>query len=180
MKAVLLLSGGIDSTVVAHELSNRGQLALAVGFDYGQPHVQELELAAATADGLGVPFLRQGLMQLYGEGPANVYPGRNGLMITHAAALALMAGADAVAIGCNADDAADYPDCRSGFLDSLDRAYSELGVRVLAPLLWMTKKQVIAQARSLGIDLERTRSCYGSGSACGTCAACQLRASSGA
>jgi len=116
------------------------------------------------------------------HGP-RVVAGRNLLLLSHATAYALSVGACRVWIGCNADDAEDYPDCRREFIEAAGMmTWLAYGSRVWAPLIDMNKRQVVAKARELGVDIADTWSCYQPSIArplepCGTCNACRLRAS---
>jgi 7-cyano-7-deazaguanine synthase len=179
---VVLLSGGIDSAVcLALSIENDATVHCVI-VDYGQSHSVETLAALDLARFYGVSsrvvtigpgaFGGLGVAGVY-EGGAGVVPGRNAVLISLALAAAEQVGATDVVIGCNADDAADYPDCRFAFLG----AWGELSrIRVNAPLIRMTKRQVVAEARRLGVPIDRTVSCY-RGTGCGECNACKLRAS---
>lgn len=178
---VVLLSGGIDSAVCLAQSIEQGATVHAVIVDYGQSHSVEtlaaLEIArfyGATARVVTIgpgAFGGVGVAGEYSGGPG-VVPGRNAVLISLALSAAEQVGAADVIIGCNADDAADYPDCRAAFIAS----WGELSrVRVNAPLIRMTKREVVAEARRLGVPIERTVSCY-RGTVCGECNACVLRA----
>lgn len=185
---VVLFSGGLDSTVCAEMARRSGALHTLLHFQYGQANA-EMEMVTsgkwATARGLSrlilpMPIRAAELHIGSGvEGP-RVVPGRNFAMLATAANYAASVGCREVWIGCNADDAADYPDCRDTFL----RAVSDLtryaaGVDVVAPLLGETKAGVVRLAHNLGLDLAETWSCYEptrAGNPCGGCNACRLRA----
>ena len=192
---VLLLSGGLDSTVVLfgalRELrrgacgrSTAEPFDLALTVDYGQPHRSEIEAATRLVstyrdrrrsdmphEVLSLDFPVAPDCGLLGghdlSARASVVPGRNVLFV----ALAAMRGATEVVLGCNADDQADYPDCRP---EVLGMAGLACGVSVSLPLLSMTKVEVVERAEVLGLDLGDTVSCY-RGTNCGECAACALR-----
>ncbi len=188
MKSVVLLSGGIDSTVaLAH---TKAELALSV--NYGQIHRRELHAAAAIAKHYGVehhevniasaldiPCALTGLGKIpdgHAEEPdATFVPGRNLFLIAIATAWANKWGYGAVVIGANADDNAGYSDCRPTFLFGLNEAtLTGYGVTLWAPLLRMTKRQVIEYGRELNIPFDLTWSCYRGGSTqCGRCGACE-------
>jgi 7-cyano-7-deazaguanine synthase len=190
MKSVVLLSGGIDSTVaLAH---TKAELALFV--DYGQTHCKELRAAAAIAKHYGIEHYKLDIADalylpsaLTGHGTipdshaeepdATFVPGRNLLLIALATAWANAWGYGAVVIGANADDNAGYPDCRPNFIESLSEAtQAGYGVSVWAPLVRMTKRQVIAYGRQLGIPFDLTWSCYrGGDEPCNQCGACESR-----
>jgi len=190
MKTVILLSGGVDSTVLLADRIARGDECLAVTFDYGQTHRREIKAAQAIADHYGVgwrsvPFLLGG-SALTGNGEipdghaetvdATYVPGRNLVMISIAASFAERFSASAVLYGANKDDFGGYPDCRPKFITAIDDAVSigtVSGVSVSAPFMCMTKKQVIDLGRDLNAPFELTWSCYrGAETPCGTCGAC--------
>ena len=192
---VVLLSGGLDSTVAAEIARQSGHLHSVVSFCYGQANtVQEMSAAdrwatrhkvtrkVFTVDVPGVSALDIGA----GTHGPRVVPGRNLLLLSHAVAYALSVGACRVWIGCNADDAEDYPDCRRDFIEGVGyMTWNAYGLRVWAPLVDLTKRQVVAKARELGIDIADTWSCYQPSIArplepCGTCNACRLRIEAGA
>lgn len=188
MKSVVLLSGGIDSTVaLAH---TKAELALSV--NYGQIHRRELHAAAAIAKHYGVehhevniasaldiPCALTGRGKIpdgHAEAPdATFVPGRNIVLLSLATAWANKWGYGAVVIGANADDNAGYPDCRPGFIERVKEAtLTGYGVTVWAPLLRMTKRQVIEYGRELEIPFDLTWSCYrGGADPCGRCGACE-------
>ena len=193
MKPLILLSGGLDSAVCLWMMKNRNPGVLT--FKYGQPHEQAecdaaVELAvAAGCDlqrcmtvNLEDAFLPQKLLGAGffsvddAEASDTVVPGRNLIFLSVAASVAAARRFNSVIIGCNADDLADYPDCRQSFLsaaeDAIDRGCP--GVNLHAPLLHMSKRQVVAKARELGVPIDLTMSCY-RGTNCGDCAACKLR-----
>jgi len=188
MKTLVLLSGGIDSTVaLAH---TKAELALSVY--YGQTHRKELHAAAAIAKHYGVEHHEVNIASaldiscaLTGKGvipeghadepDATFVPGRNLVLISIATAWANAWGYGAVVIGANADDNAGYPDCRPKFVEALSDATSAgYGVAVWAPLVRMTKRQVISYGRQLDIPFGLTWSCYRGGTVqCGRCGACE-------
>lgn len=193
---VVLLSGGVDSaTALALTLKKNGD-ADTITVDYGQTHRRELQAAAAIADhynvrntvitlaGLWFDSALTGLADIpttHADQPDATYvPGRNTILIALAASRAESIGANRVVLGCNKDDAAGYPDCRREYLE----AYRDVliagtvnHVWVTAPLLHMTKKQVIAIAQELKVPLDLTYSCYrGQEQPCGRCGACEVMA----
>ncbi len=191
MKIVILLSGGLDSTVAAYQARESGHDITAFTLRWGQP-MWDLERASArrTIDALGCAWRVADLdlapkSMSIGVGVAGprVVAGRNLAFIAMAGALASAVGAEEVWIGSNADDARDYPDCRREFIVAAnDLLMFACGVRVHAPLLDLRKSDVVALGRSLNVPLEHTWSCYQSESStpCGKCNACVLRASAGA
>ena len=188
MKSIVLLSGGIDSTVAL--VHTKAELALSV--NYAQTHRRELHAAAAIAKHYGVEHHEVNIAAaldvpcaLTGHGTipdthadepdATFVPGRNLMLIALATAWANAWGFGAVVIGANADDNAGYPDCRPVFLERVgDATRAGYGVQVWAPLVRMTKRQVITYGRELGIPFELTWSCYrGGADPCGRCGACE-------
>jgi 7-cyano-7-deazaguanine synthase len=197
VKTVVLLSGGLDSTVaLAYVIETGDQAAMALSFDYGQTHRRELNHAELIADYYDVNHrvidLRAALkspsaLTGIGEIPdghaddvdATFVPGRNLTMI--AVGIGIAAGLDAstVVIGANADDQAGFPDCRPEFITSVDNtARTSTGgkVGVWAPLLSMTKVDIVNLGRDLGVPFDLTYSCYRGGiKPCNRCGACESR-----
>ncbi len=204
--AVVLLSGGLDSATVLAIARREGREVSALSFDYGQRHRVELAAAARVAEALGaarhvvVPLdLRAfGGSALTGDIdvpkdalgrdaiPVTYVPARNTVFLALALAYAEARGAEEIWIGVNAVDFSGYPDCRPEFLDAFRRvilAGTKSGVergepRVVAPLLRMSKENIIRTGASLGVDYSLTLSCYdpdGEGRACGHCDSCLLR-----
>lgn len=200
MGSVVLLSGGLDSTVLlAHVRNTVGGRILALTVDYGQRHRRELWSAFQVARFYGAedrvitlpPGLLGGSSLTGGGGPtagaATVVPGRNLVLISLAVATAAREGCDRVYIAAHAGDAPVYPDCRIGFAESIDEATADAyGVRVLNPFAGLSKREVVAEGRRLAVPLDLTWSCYdprgfdpsapASGVPCGSCGACAERA----
>jgi len=168
--SLILLSGGLDSALC---LARYGA-DLAIGFDYGQRHLIELSYAEKLAEAAKVPFERRPLQSLP-RIDAVVFAGRNAVMLAAGAAIAQARGLDAVVIGCNFTDAQRFPDCRPAFIKAMsDALHGAYGVRVAAPLLTMTKAQIVAEARERGIA--KTWTCYAptpTGKHCGECYSCK-------
>lgn len=207
-RAAVLLSGGLDSATVLAIALARGYECHCLTVDYGQRHRAELESASQVADALGAASHRQVKLDLRSIGgsaltddievPKDATPGSSGIPVTYVPArntilLALLLGfaevidAPHLFIGANAVDYSGYPDCRPAFLESFQRlancatvAGTERGVRfqVHAPLLELTKADIIRSGLELGVDYSITRSCYDPGDdgrACGRCESCRLR-----
>jgi 7-cyano-7-deazaguanine synthase len=195
MRSLVLLSGGIDSTVALAHILNTGMRCEAVSFDYGQTHLRELDSATDIAAHYGIPHQvidLRGALQVHSaltdpgadipethavDVDATFVPGRNLVMLAAGIAFAENISAGAVVIGANADDNAGYPDCRPAFLQAADAA-ARLGtvnnVGVWAPLVRLTKREVIAKGQALGAPLGLTWSCYrGGDQQCGKCGACE-------
>lgn len=207
MKAVVLLSGGIDSTVCACIAGRTYGFEEVAGLTilYGQKHQRELSAARAVADRLGFPAhetirLPEELFKGAGstlvdegadipsgpypedEGPVSTYvPFRNGTLISAASAAALRLGAEAVYFGAHAEDAMHwaYPDCTPEFLGAMKNAVwigTYHKVRLVTPLEWMTKREIVKRGIELNAPFELTSSCYRGGEmACGSCATCLSR-----
>jgi len=171
MDSLLLLSGGLDSAVILHTVSD---IKLCVGFDYGQGHLIELEKAQQLAAKQGVEYLRIPLHPLPKVNDV-VFTGRNAVMLATAAAIAQARGIPQVIIGCNQSDSERFPDCRPEFIRGANQCLAAYGVNIYAPLLRKTKREVVEVANSVGIMAHETWTCYQpkEGIPCGTCYACK-------
>jgi 7-cyano-7-deazaguanine synthase len=209
-KAVILLSGGLDSTTVLAIAKDQGYQCYCISFDYGQRQATELERARTTAAHLGaadhlilnIELDRIGGSALTGDievpkdrsfaemessVPVTYVPGRNTIFLSYALSWAEVIGADDIFIGINALDFSGYPDCRPDYLQTFERlanlatrAATVEGRRFVfhAPLMHLTKKEIIERGTSLGVDYRTTHSCYDpdeQGRACGVCDSCRLR-----
>jgi 7-cyano-7-deazaguanine synthase len=192
---IVCLSGGLDSTTLATKALNEGRLAFCVVFRYAQPHL-EAEVHAATVWCKNHNVVRvlcdlnlDGSLMSYGPakpGPREL-PGRNMIMLCHAVQVALTSRVRSggrpieVWFGPTLDDREDYADCHPEFVEAVNQLSSIYGVTVRAPLIDMTKREVVALARDLGVDIDATWSCYEPKwrgfvpTACGGCNACKLR-----
>lgn len=172
--SLLLLSGGMDSALC---LARYGA-SYCVGFDYGQPHAVELEYAALIAEHYGVPFRRVVIPSMPKVDDV-VFAGRNAVLLAMAAALAQEKGLGAIVIGSNFSDAERFPDCRPAFITAMSQALrAAYSVSVFAPLLHLTKGQIVAEARERGVPA--TWTCYApteEGRQCGACYSCRGLAS---
>jgi 7-cyano-7-deazaguanine synthase len=208
VKAVLLLSGGLDSYTAGAIARAEGYELYALTVRYGQVHAREIDAARHVAKALGisrhleleVPLSKIGGSGLVGEGsipkdraidasgiPSTYVPARNTVFLSLALAWAEVVGASAIVIGVNALDYSGYPDCRPEYLAAFERLASlatRAGVegrplRILAPLLELSKADIIRRGVALGVDYGLTLSCYDprpDGRPCGRCDSCQLRA----
>jgi 7-cyano-7-deazaguanine synthase len=208
-RAVVLLSGGLDSATTLAVARSEGWETYALSFDYGQRHRAEVDAARALARQLGATEHRVVKLDLRAIGgsaltsdiavpkdrreremsesvPITYVPARNLVFLSVAAGYAEVAGALDIFIGVNAVDYSGYPDCRRPFIDAFENA-ATLGTkladsasrfRVRTPLVDLSKAEIITLARTLGVDLSLTRSCYDplpDGSACGRCDSCLIR-----
>ena len=204
-KAVVLLSGGMDSAAVVAIAREQGFAVYALSVRYGQRHTSELDAAVRVAAALGVVEhkvvdvdLRSiggsaltddiAVPEAGGSGiPATYVPARNTIMLSLALGWAVVLGAADIFCGVNAVDYSGYPDCRPEFVAAF-QALANLatkagvegaGIQVHAPLQFMSKAQIAAEGTRLGVDFGLTVSCYSAdsaGAACGRCDACALRA----
>lgn len=180
---LLLLSGGLDSTVLLYHLIQEGCRVHALLCDYKQRHAQELLCAKAHCKRLNVLYSTLELPELRGseltDGKGSVVvPFRNPIMLSLAVNVAVSIGAESVAIGCNADDAEVFPDCQWATLDALSHAIKLSGysVEIVAPFVNQKKWWIAGLGREMGVALEDTWSCYQGGTKpCGQCIACQKR-----
>ena len=208
-KAVILLSGGIDSSTTLAIAREQGFSLYALSIDYGQMHRIELEAAkkvacsmpverhlilkqdltaiggSALTSGMAVPKNRSGDEISHGI-PSTYVPARNTIFLSLALALAEVLGSSDIFIGVNSVDYSGYPDCRPEFIrafESMARLATAAGVTgsrltLHAPLIRMTKAEIIRKGFSLRVDFSLTISCYDpdkNGKACGSCDSCLLR-----
>jgi len=204
-RAVVLLSGGLDSTTVLAIAKKEGFSLYALSVDYGQRHKQELLSAKKSALEYGVEkhIVLQVDLRLFGgsalvcsdievpkdslgdEIPVTYVPARNSIFLSLALAWAESLDASSIFIGVNALDYSGYPDCRPEFISSFQKT-ADLATRVgvsggsisiRTPLIDMTKKQIVAKGLELGVDYSSTVTCYdlSDGIPCGSCDACVLR-----
>jgi 7-cyano-7-deazaguanine synthase len=203
--AVVLLSGGMDSATVLAMARVQGYVCYALSVDYGQRHHAELAAAQRVARELGAQEHRVVNIDLTGFGgssltdnkiavaqnptegiPLTYVPARNTIMLSLALAWAEVLQAQHIFIGVNAVDYSGYPDCRPAYIEAFERmanlatkaAVEGHPLFVHAPLLHLSKAEIIRQGQVLGVDFAQTVSCYQadeSGRACGVCDACRLR-----
>lgn len=205
-RAVVLLSGGMDSAVALWWALKKKWSCRALSFDYGQRHKRELKYARALARAAGVPWNlvrfklswsgssltnsgaplpRRRLGKIPASIPSTYVPGRNTLFLSFALSLADQIKAQAIVIGANAIDYSGYPDCREPYLKAFEKV-ARLGTRlgtegrqkisICAPLVRMSKSEIVNLGRKLGVPLEKTWSCYKGGARpCGRCDSCLLR-----
>lgn len=207
-RAVVLLSGGLDSATTLAICRREGFEPHALSFDYGQRHKLELEAAKRVAAALGAREHRIALIDLrvFGgsaltagiavpknretgnasEVPITYVPARNTIFLSYALAWCEVLDAADIFIGANAIDYSGYPDCRPEFIAAFERLASlatKTGVegtrfQIHAPLIAMSKPEIIRTGIELGVDFSLTHSCYdpsADGAACGECDSCRLR-----
>ena len=204
-RAVVLVSGGLDSATVLAMAAADGWRCHALSVDYGQRHRAELAAAARVASALGAAEHRIVHVDLGVFGgsaltdpaiavprapsqgiPATYVPARNTIFLALALAHAEVVEADAIFTGANAVDYSGYPDCRPEFIAAFERlanlatkrAVEGEPIAIEAPLVRMSKAEIVRQGHALGVDFALTVSCYeadAEGRACGECDACRLR-----
>lgn len=178
------LSGGMDSVVGLYDLVAQGHKVHNIIFEYGQRHVQETIWAKHHSGRLNCLYTTVSLPQLKGSSLTDgsggvVVPVRNTVFLSFAVNLAVSAGADTVTYWCNADDEAQFPDCRVKFLNAYNEMLKaqEINVEVCAPYIHKAKWQIGDLGRQLGVNFYETWSCYRGGKEpCGICPACVQRA----
>ncbi len=204
-RAVVLVSGGLDSATVLALARRDGRECYALSFDYGQRHRVELEAAARVAQALGAREHRTMCIDFAGIGgsaltdaaiavpeapsagiPVTYVPARNTVFLALALGWAEVLGAREIHVGVNAVDYSGYPDCRPEFIAAFERVANlatKAGVEgarfeVRTPLIALSKADIVRSGTALGVDYGLTVSCYQpdpAGRACGRCDACRLR-----
>lgn len=205
-KAVVLVSGGLDSATVLAIARERGIAAYALSFDYGQRHRVELQAARRVAAQLGAQEHRVMRVDFAGIGgsaltdpniavpvqfgggiPVTYVPARNTVFLSLALAWAEVLGARRIFIGVNAVDYSGYPDCRPEYIEAFQHMANlatKAGVdgariEIETPLIALSKAEIIREGKRLGVDYAATVSCYSAsddGKACGVCDSCRFRA----
>jgi 7-cyano-7-deazaguanine synthase len=205
-RAIVLLSGGLDSATSLAIAHSQGFVTYALSVHYGQRHVAELEAARRVAAALGAHEHRVMGVDLAGIGgsaltdpglavpeapsrgiPVTYVPARNTLLLSLALGWAEVIGAADIFVGVNAVDYSGYPDCRPEFIEAFQRlarlatkaGVEGRGLTIQAPLVTLTKADIIRTGIRLGVDFRMTVSCYqadAQGRACGKCDSCRLRA----
>jgi 7-cyano-7-deazaguanine synthase len=199
-KAVIILSGGVDSTTLLYDIVNQGYEVYALSFDYGQKHKKELEFAKRTCEKLKVNHKILDLSILNEIAPSSltrkdwevpeghyedenmkqtVVPNRNMVMLSLATAYAISIKASKVFYGAHIGDHAIYPDCRKEFVDKMKKVIKICDwqkVKLEAPYLNINKSDIVLLGKKLGVDYSLTWSCYkGKEKACGKCGTCVER-----
>ena len=209
-KAIVLSSGGLDSTTAMAMAKEEGYEIYSLSFRYGQRHALELEAAQRVAKALGAKehlVMDIDLARIGGSAltddldvpkartdeeikkgiPVTYVPGRNTIFLSYALAWAEVVGASDIFLGVNAIDYSGYPDCRPEYIKAFEHlanlatkagAEGLTPIRIRAPLMRMTKAEIIRKGVKLGVDYGMTHSCYdpsADGKACGYCDSCLLR-----
>jgi 7-cyano-7-deazaguanine synthase len=204
-RAVVLLSGGLDSTTCLAIALSRGYDVLALSFDYGQRSSSELQAAREIVLAAGIKshhVIPLGIGALRGSAltdhrvavpeqessgiPVTYVPARNTVFLSYALALAEVSEAQAIFIGVNARDYSGYPDCRPEFIAAFETmanlatksAMEGCPIKIEVPLIMMSKAEIIQSGTALGVDYASTVSCYQAdqhGRACGRCDSCRFR-----
>jgi 7-cyano-7-deazaguanine synthase len=203
--AVVLLSGGLDSTTCLAIAKAQGYNVYALSFDYGQRSSSELQAARTIASAFGVhqhSVIPLGIGAFGGSAltdptvavpeeessgiPITYVPARNTVFLSYAMALAEVVGAQTIFIGVNARDYSGYPDCRPEFIEAFEKmanlatkaATQGASLKIEVPLIALSKAQIITKGLELGVDYSLTVSCYQAddeGRACGRCDSCRFR-----
>ena len=193
-RAVVLLSGGLDSATVLAIARSRGFDCYALSVDYGQRHRAELDAAVRVAGGsaltgtsIAVPEAGDAAPPAAAKSiPITYVPARNTIMLSIALGWAEVLEADDIFFGANAVDYSGYPDCRPEYVQAFERmanlatksAVEGRPMRINAPIIDLSKAQIIREGARLGVDFSLTVSCYqadAAGRACGRCDSCRIR-----
>jgi 7-cyano-7-deazaguanine synthase len=203
-KVVAIVSGGLDSTVLAYQLKHQSHDLHMVSFNYGQKHVKELDYARVTASELDAEhhiidltnvqeLLKSALTDRHVAVPEGHYadesmrltvvPNRNAIMLSIATGIAVAEGAAFVATGVHAGDHPVYPDCRPVFIDSMsgtmqlaNEGFAEPGFTIEAPFVHISKADIVSLGDHLQVPWQKTWSCYkGEAHHCGKCGTCVER-----
>ena len=204
-KAVVLFSGGLDSTTVLVYALKHGYDVYPLTFSYGQRHAIEIKQSERTLEKYGIlnrqtifsidltPFVNCSLINKnlevpeFAENriPSTYVPSRNLIFLSVASGFAETLCAEKIFIGVNSVDYSGYPDCRPEFVEAFNKTIAvgtkqgvESGIEVVAPILNMSKKEIVELGMSLGVDYSLTHSCYNptaEGLSCGVCDSCRLR-----
>ena len=197
-----MLSGGLDSSTTLYYALNKGFDLHALIFDYGQRHKKEIKFAVSVAKVAKIPYQivkinlpwkgssltdktialpnNRKVSDLSQKIPSTYVPGRNTIFLSYAFSYAETIEASHIFIGANAIDYSGYPDCRPEYIDAfqklLEKAGARTKVKISAPLLHMTKKEIVKLALKLKLDINKTWSCYAGGKEpCGKCDSCIIR-----
>lgn len=201
-KCIVLLSGGLDSTTTLYYVCNKGYNPICLIFDYGQRHKKEINYAKKIAKSLGLeyyivkfslPWKGSSLLDKKLKLPKKIkknlipstyVPARNIIFLSFAVSLAEVINANFIFYGANQIDFSGYPDCRKEFVNAFQKminvgtkeGVNEGKIKIVAPLINLSKKEIVKLAVKLKVPLEKTWSCYKGGEKpCGICDSCKLR-----
>ncbi|MDI6731136.1 MAG: 7-cyano-7-deazaguanine synthase QueC [Candidatus Margulisbacteria bacterium] len=202
-KAIILLSGGLDSTTTLYYALSKSYKCSALIFDYNQRHRKEIRHAVAIAKELKVHYhiikinlpwkgsslldkqmkvpTKRSVKKMSAGIPSTYVSARNTIFLSFALSYAEVEGAEAIFIGANAIDYSGYPDCRPSYFRAFQKAAYEgtkvRAIKIIAPLIKLSKAEIVKLAKKLNVPIDRTWSCYlGDKKPCGVCDSCQLRA----
>lgn len=197
-KAVILLSGGLDSSSVLYLAKKQGFRCHCLIVDYGQRHKKEINCAIKIAKAAGASYkvikinlpwdksslvdktkTISGNLSKKTSLPLTYVPGRNTIFISFALSYAETIRASKIFIGANAVDYSGYPDCRPGYYKAFNKVLNELGIniQIQTPIIQLTKSGIVKLGLKLGVPYRLTWSCYKGGNVpCGTCDSCKFRA----
>ncbi|MFA5356196.1 MAG: 7-cyano-7-deazaguanine synthase QueC [Candidatus Omnitrophota bacterium] len=201
-KAIVLLSGGLDSAVTLYIARKQGYKCFCLVFDYGQRHKKEIRAARKIARlsgspirlmKIGLPWGGSSLLdkrlkvpsRRTGKVPSTYVPGRNIIFLSFALSYAEATGAEAIFIGAHTQDYSGYPDCRPEFYRAFLKVINtgtlsgvkKRGPKIVTPLIKMGKAEIVRKGLSLGVPVGLTWSCYRGGrKPCGVCDSCRYRA----
>jgi len=201
-KCIVLLSGGLDSTTTLYYVLNKGYNPVCLIFDYGQRHKKEINCAKKIAKSLGLKYfivkfslpwkgsslldkkLKLPIKKQKNIIPSTYVPARNIIFLSFATSLAEVINADFIFYGANQIDFSGYPDCRKVFVDAFQKminvgtkkGVSGKKIKIVAPLINLSKEEIVKLAVKLKVPLENTWSCYKGGKKpCGICDSCKFR-----
>ncbi len=201
-KCIVLLSGGLDSTTTLYYVLNKGYNPVCLIFDYGQRHKKEINCAKKIAKSLGLKYfivkfslpwkgsslldkkLKLPIKKQKNIIPSTYVPARNIIFLSFATSLAEVINADFIFYGANQIDFSGYPDCRKVFVDAFQKminvgtkkGVSGKKIKIVAPLINLSKEEIVKLAVKLKVPLENTWSCYKGGKKpCGICDSCEFR-----
>ena len=200
MRSVIIVSGGMDSVTLLHEVHSQGDEIFALTFDYGQRHKKEIEYAKWNCDHLNIPHKIISISVLNEIAPSaltrtdtdvpegeydgenmkqTVVPNRNMVMLSLAASYAIGIGATKLYYGAHSGDHTIYPDCRPEFVAAMNKVLSLCDwhqIELVVPYLHGNKETILRRGYELGVDYAYTWTCYnGREKACGKCGSCDER-----
>jgi len=185
MRTLLLLSGGLDSSVILADLIDQGREVETLTFNYNQTHVVEVDRAKAIAEYYGVPHLVIPIKipminKVFSDVSIAFVPARNLIFLSIALNRAINLGFDCISMGVNQTDEQGFPDCSSAFISSFQKTAdqtSPCSIKIETPLIKMEKHEIVRKGYDLGLDFSTTHTCYSpqNGLPCGLCESCIIR-----